>query len=106
MKEKWKNISLAALTVLAFASFAAADPLVIPADQPICRLYGLIQLFGTVAGVLAAAYAGFQLASSQDTNQRSTAKSMLTGVVIGLLIIWLAPLAVKNLVGATAVCGW
>lgn len=105
MKENGKK-TLAVLAILALAGFAAADPLVIPVDQPICRLYGLIQLFGTVAGVIAAAYAGFQLASSQDTNQRSNAKTMLTGVVLGLLIIWLAPLAVKNLVGATAVCGW
>jgi len=27
-------------------------------------------------------------------------------VVIGLIIVWIAPLLVKNLVGASAVCGW
>ena len=27
-------------------------------------------------------------------------------LVIGLIIIWIAPLVVKNLVGATDVCGW
>ena len=91
--------------VLCLAGLVSAD-LVIPTDQPICRLYGLIQLFATVGGVLAAAYAGFTLATSHDLNERNNAKLLLGGVVIGLIIVWLAPLVVKNLVGATDVCGW
>ena len=99
-----KGILLAA-GVLCLAGLVSAD-LVIPPDQPICKLYGMIQLFATIGGILAAAYAGFTLATSHDMNERNNAKLLLGGVVIGLIIVWLAPLVVKNLVGATDVCGW
>lgn len=100
-----KKILLAAAGILALVGLVAAD-LVIPADQPICRLYGIIQVLGTIAGVLIAAYGGFILASSNDIAERNTAKGLLGGVIIGLIIIWVAPLLVKSLVGATDVCGW
>ncbi len=102
---KWKKAAIAALGLLSLAGLSFAQ-LVIPEDQPICRLYGLIQLFATVGGVLVAAYSGFQLATSHDTTERNNSKLLLSGVVIGLIIVWLAPLVVKNLVGATDVCGW
>ena len=100
-----RKILLAAAGVLSLAGLVAAD-LVIPADQPICRLYGIIQVLGTIAGVLIAAYGGFILASSNDIAERNSAKQLLGGVIIGLIIIWIAPLLVKSLVGATDVCGW
>ncbi len=90
---------------LCLAGLVSAD-LVIPPDQPICRLYGMIQLFATIGGVLAAAYAGFILATSHDLNERNNAKLLLSGVIVGLIIVWLAPLVVQNLVNATSVCGW
>ena len=43
---------------LALVGLVAADTIVIPPDQPICRLYSLIQLLGTIGGVLVASYAG------------------------------------------------
>ena len=98
---KTKSLALALLMLgLSFAE------LVIPADQPICRLYGMIQLLGTVAGVLVAAYAGFVLSSSHELTERNSAKSLLGGVIIGLIIIWIAPLLVKNLVDSVDICGW
>ncbi len=99
-----KKILFALIGILGLV--AAIDPIAISPDQPICRLYGLIQLFGTIAGVLVAAYAGFQLTSSGDNNERNNAKLMLSGVVIGLIIIWIAPILVKSLVGAGDLCGW
>jgi len=102
-----RSIALASLAVLALMGYAAAaTTFSIPADQPVCRLYGLIQLFGTVGGVLVAAYAGFLLATSHDINERGNAKMLISGVVVGLIIVWIAPLLVKNLVGAADVCGW
>jgi formate-dependent nitrite reductase membrane component NrfD len=100
-----KREILMAMGLLCLASLAAAD-LVIPPDQPVCRLYGMIQLFATIGGILAAAYAGFTLATNHDLAERNNAKLLLSGVVIGLIIVWLAPLVVKNLVNATDVCGW
>ena len=80
--------------------------LVIPPDQPICRLYGMIQVLGTVAGILVAAYAGFILASTHELSQRNNAKGLLGGVIIGLAIIWLAPIIVNSLVDSSGICGW
>jgi len=91
--------------VLCLAGLVSAN-LVIPPDQPVCRLYGMIQVFATIGGILAAAYAGFTLATSHDMNDRNNAKMLLSGVVIGLMIVWLAPLVVQNLVDSTSVCGW
>ena len=98
---------LVLLAILAgIASAQSSAGIVIPPDQPICRLYGLIQAFGTIAAVIAAAVAGFNLASSHDIEERNRSKMILSGVVIGLVVIWLAPLAVQTLVGASNICGW
>jgi NADH:ubiquinone oxidoreductase subunit 6 (subunit J) len=97
-----KNKFVLALALLGISSAALS----IPADQPICNLYEIIKLLGTVAGVLVAAYAGFILASSHELTERNQAKSLLSGVAIGLIIIWLAPLVVMSLVGANSICGW
>lgn len=91
--------------VLLMAGLCFAD-LIIPPDQPICRLYGMIQILGTVAGILVAAYAGFVLASSHEIMEKNSAKALLGGVIIGLIIIWIAPLLVKNLVNSAGICGW
>ncbi len=93
--------------VVALLGLSAAAPLSIPADQPICNLYGIIKTIGTIVRVLVAAYAGFILASTHELTERNAAKSLLGGVAIGLIVIWLAPLIVTNLVGASgSVCGW
>ena len=83
-----------------------ATQLSIPPDQPICNLYGIIRLFGTVAAIIAAAYAGFTLTSSHVHKEREEAKGLLGGVFVGLIVIWLAPLVVTSLVGASSICGW
>ncbi|VVC03110.1 TrbC/VIRB2 family protein [Candidatus Bilamarchaeum dharawalense] len=97
----YKGLALA----LFLMGLSFAD-LVIPADQPVCRLYGMIQILGTVAGILVAAYAGFTLASSHELTERNTAKALLGGVVIGLIIVWIAPILVKSLVNSAGICGW
>ena len=97
-----KLLPIAALIPLV----AAADIIVIPPDQPICRLYSLIQVFATIGGVIAAAYAGFILATSNDIAERSAGKRLLEGVILGLIIIWIAPLVVQYLIGTANVCGW
>ncbi len=99
MKLKW--LALALLTLgLGFATLS------IPANQPICNLYGMVQVFGTILGVLAASYGGLTLATTHETTHRNNAKALIEGAVIGLIVIWLAPLVITNLVGATSVCGW
>lgn len=101
-----KKAILLAAGLSFLAGLVAATGLVIPPDQPICRLYGLIQMFAIIGGILATAYAGFTLATNHDMAERGNAKMLLGGVVIGVLIIWLAPLVVLYLVGTAGVCGW
>jgi len=100
-----KRAILAAAGLLGLAGLVAAD-LTIPADQPICRLYGMIQLFAAIGAVICMSYAGFMLATTHDLVERNNAKMLLGGAIIGLAIVWLAPLVVKSLVGASDVCGW
>lgn len=98
---KLREVAIALLLVgLTFAD------LVIPPDQPVCRLYGMIQILGTVGGILVAAYSGFILASSHEMIERNNAKALLGGVIIGLIIIWLAPILVRSLVNSSGICGW
>lgn len=100
-----KGILLAG-AVLCLAGLVSAADLVIPPDQPICKLYGMIQLFATIGAIIAASYSGFLLTTSHDLAERGNAKMLLGGVFIGLIIVWLAPLVVQYLAGATSVCGW
>ncbi len=95
-----------ALMLLSGLAMAASTGLVIPPDQPLCRLYSIIQLFGTAGGVLLAAYAGFHLATSHEQTERNNAKMMIQGAILGVIIIWLAPLVVKYLAGSSDLCGW
>ena len=97
--------ALMAVAALCFIGMAFAD-LTIPPDQPVCRLYGMIQVFGTICGIVAVSYAGLMLATTHDLTERNNAKLLISGVVIGLMVIWLAPLIVQNLVGSSSVCGW
>jgi hypothetical protein len=38
--------------------------------------------------------------------ERNGAKALLGGVIVGLIIIWLAPVLVKSLVNSSGICGW
>ena len=100
-----KKAIAAVAVLLCLAGMVSAD-LAIPPDQPICRLYGMIQLFAAIGGVLAIAYAGLILATTHDLAERNNAKMLIGGVIIGLIIIGLAPLVVKNLADAADICGW
>src|SRR3989338_971800 len=81
--------------MLCLAGLVSAAELVIPPDQPICRLYSMIQVFATIAGILAAGYSGFIMATTHDLNERNNSKLLLGGVFIGLIIVWLAPLVAQ-----------
>ncbi len=85
---------------------STSNTIVITADQPLCKIYSLIKTLGSIIAVIMLAYAGFQLIYSTDMAGRSSAKNLLAGAIIGLVIIWLAPLLVKFLTGSSDVCGF
>ncbi|VVB69980.1 TrbC/VIRB2 family protein [uncultured archaeon] len=92
---------LLVLTLVLSGLALAADPLTIPADQPICRIYSLIQTIGTIVAVIMLAYSGFQLMSATDLVDRKKAKNMLMYTILGLVIIWLAPLIIQYITQST-----
>ena len=51
-----------------------------------------IKLLATVAGIVMIAYSGLMMTMSQDQMMRKQWKDVILGVIIGLCIVYLAPL--------------
>ncbi len=51
-----------------------------------------IKLLATVAGIVMIAYSGLMLTLSKDAVTRNQWKDVILGVIIGLCIVYLAPL--------------
>ncbi|MBI3032050.1 hypothetical protein HYY69_01135 [Candidatus Woesearchaeota archaeon] len=63
---------------------------------PVMKIYNFIKYAATVAGVLMLVFSGISFVTSGgDTGKKERAKNMAVGVVIGLIVIWVAPLVVK-----------
>ncbi len=63
---------------------------------PILKIYNVIKYSATVIGVLVLVFAGVTfLTSGGDKFKKDKAKNMGMGVVIGLIVIWVAPLIVQ-----------
>ena len=58
-----------------------------------------IKLLATVAGIVVIAYSGLMLAVSKDALARSQWKDVILGVVIGLSIVYLAPILSSVFIG-------
>jgi type IV secretory pathway VirB2 component (pilin) len=68
--------------------------------EPVMKIYNFIKYAATVLAVLFLVFAGIIFVTSgNDQAKREQAKSMALYVVIGLVIIWIAPLVVEFLVG-------
>jgi hypothetical protein len=63
---------------------------------PVMKVYNFIKYTATVVGVLMLVFAGITFVTAGgDQGQKEKAKNMAVGVVIGLIIIWVAPLVVE-----------
>ncbi|MDD3175342.1 MAG: pilin [Candidatus Nanoarchaeia archaeon] len=68
--------------------------------EPVMKIYNFIKYSATILAVVFLVFAGLSfIASGGDQGKREQAKMMGTYVVIGLIIIWVAPLIVSFLVG-------
>ncbi len=68
--------------------------------QPVMKIYNLVKYFASaLAGVALLATGAVYMTSGADPKKRDNAKSMAMYVIIGLLIIWAAPLMVGLLAG-------
>lgn len=63
---------------------------------PVMKVYQFIKYAATIVGVLMLVFAGISFAmSGGDQGQKERAKNTAAGVVIGLILIWIAPLIVE-----------
>ena len=64
--------------------------------SPVMRVYNAIKYTATVIGVLMLMFAGVTfMTAGGETGKKDRAKFMAAGVVIGLIVIWMAPLVVQ-----------
>jgi amino acid transporter len=64
--------------------------------EPVMSVYNAIKYIMTVVGVLALVFAGisFVTAGGEQT-KKNRAKAMIAGVIVGLILIWVAPTIVE-----------
>jgi len=68
--------------------------------QPIMKIYNLVKYTATVIACVMMVFAGITyITGGSDPRRRETAKQMVMYVLIGLAIIWGAPLIVSFVVG-------
>ena len=64
--------------------------------SPVLRIYNAIKYVATVIGVLMMVFAGISfMTAGGETAKKERAKIMAVGVIIGLVVIWVAPLVVQ-----------
>jgi len=68
--------------------------------EPVMKIYNFVKYSATVLAVVFLVFAGITfIMSGNDQGKREQAKMMATYIVIGLIVIWVAPLLVRFLVG-------
>ena len=68
--------------------------------EPVMKIYNFIKYAASVLAVIFLVFAGITfITSGNDQAKREAAKAMGTYIIVGLIIIWVAPLVVNYLVG-------
>lgn len=107
-----KKAFLVVVLVLLFlpvvlAVTAPLDNTVTPADkaqfdqilQPVMKIYNFVKYIASVVAAIFLLYAGITyMTSGSDPKKRDEAKNIAAYVIIGLIIIWAAPVIVGLLV--------
>ena len=94
-----KRIVWAVMALLFLAPLAAAaDGDVDMIMEPLNKIYDLVKGVISVVAVLAITFAGVKFMFSGDNIQaREGAKSMISYAVVGLVVVWIAPVMVSYL---------
>jgi len=67
---------------------------------PVMKIYSFIKYAATALAVVFMVFAGVSfVVSGSDQAKRESAKSMATYIVVGLIVIWIAPLVVQFITG-------
>lgn len=68
-------------------------------ENAVWVIYDIFKYVATAAGALLIAFSGLKFMSSgNDPMQRNQAKTWITYIIIGLILIWLAPVIAQALV--------
>jgi len=68
--------------------------------EPVMKIYNLVKYSATVLAVVVLLFAGVSyMMSGSNPSKREQAKNMTMYVIIGLIVIWAAPLLVNFIVG-------
>jgi len=115
-KNAWTTFSLLSKFLLVVFLFAVPnvtaqtanlDTTITPEEQqqfdeiltPVMKIYNFIKYTAAAIAVIALLFAGISyMLSGNDTRKRDVSKNMATYVVIGLVVIWAAPLVVNLLI--------
>jgi len=63
---------------------------------PVMKVFNIVRYAATIIGVLVFVFAGVSfLTAGGETSKKQRAKNMMAGVVVGLIVIWAAPMVVK-----------
>lgn len=66
--------------------------------EPITKIYDLVKAVISILGILAITVAGgYYMFSGSNIQHRENAKSMASYAVVGLVLVWIAPLVVNYL---------
>lgn len=84
-----------------FASIVFAQTTVDDIVEPISKIYDLVKGVVSVLGIIAITIAGaYYMFSGSNIQARENAKSMVSYSVVGLVLVWVAPLIVNFLTTA------
>ncbi len=99
MKKQF-GIILAVLLLSTFGAAQSVPPVGNPTTitEPINKIYDLVKTVISVLGALALTFAGATyMLSGSNIQNREAAKSMASYTVVGLVLVWVAPLIVSYL---------
>ena len=66
--------------------------------QPVMKIYGFVKYVTTVIAAIFLVFAGISyMTSGNDPRKRDEAKSVVSYVIIGVLIIWATPMIINVL---------
>ena len=100
-------IMLLLIIPLAFADSASLNTTISKEDkakfdqilEPVFKIYNFVKYISTVVAAIFLLYAGIAyMSSGSDPKKRDTAKNIAAYVIIGIVIIWAAPLIVDLLI--------
>jgi RsiW-degrading membrane proteinase PrsW (M82 family) len=98
VEEFWMKRSLAVFSILLLVSNLAFAASVSDITAPITKIYDLIKGVVSVLGIIAITIAGaMYMFSGSNIQSRENAKHMVSYAIVGLVLVWIAPLIVGYL---------